>query len=276
MIAIRLQGQLGNQLFQIGFIRYVSQILGESYTIIDDKSYGCLPDRYFSLRLRERKFSRRILNKYFFLKTRKVKEYSNWLEPSGIISELEAGVIYQGFFQSERLLGTAGTGMLFRVRKEYLKLFREKYGETLRDFKIVAVHIRLRDYLEIGDEKLGGKGLQLPLSYYASVIGQIPVDEGTRVMVISDDTGYVRANLKLNVPFTIEENSFIIDLLLLMHADILVLSNSTFSWWGAYMNTRKDRKVYAPEYWMGFKVGKTYPVDIINNGWTLVPVNQDT
>lgn len=272
MIAVRLQGQLGNQLFQIGFIRYAAELLGESYVIIDDRSYGCLPDRYFRLRFFERRIPRKILQRYFSFTGKEIKEYSNWLSPSAVLADLKPGVIYQGFFQSSLFLGKSAGKDIFRLKNEYIEGFRQKYGSTFSRHRVIAVHIRLKDYFEIGDERLGGKGLQLPLEYYEGLLKRIAVGSDTKVMVISDDVEYVKAKLRLDIPFTIEANHFITDLLILMHADVLVLSNSTFSWWGAFLNVKKDCTVYAPEHWMGFKVGLTYPVDIMNSNWITEPV----
>ena len=272
MIGIQLQGQLGNQLFQIAFIRRASKILHELYTIIEDKAYGCLTEKYFILKFRERSYFRKIIKHIFFLTPRKIIEFNNWQRPEVILDSLDPGVLYKGFFQSEAFLVNAERGKLFRIKEKYQKVFNKKYGDLFKRYKVVVIHIRLKDYLEIGTEELGGKGLQLPFDYYQKALEQAKTDDNTKILVISDDIQYVKQNLNLSKSFSIEENHFIIDFLLLINANSLIISNSSFSWWGAFLNTRKDLKVIAPEFWLGFKVQKTYPVDIIRTSWSTVPV----
>jgi hypothetical protein len=272
MIGIQLQGQLGNQLFQIAFIRLASKILNESYTIIDDKAYGCIVERYFKIRFWESKFFRRLLKRYFFLVKRETFEFNNWQKTERVISLLKPGKLYKGFFQSENFFRETTNRNSFIIKEEYRRVFINKYGELFMKYKIIVIHVRLKDYFEIGDEKLGGKGLQLPFNYYRKAIEEIEIDDKTRVIVISDDPEYIRKNFQLDVPFSIVTNHFIIDLLLLINANVLILSNSSFSWWGAYLNKSDNLKVIVPEYWMGFKVQKNYPVEIIPDTWIKVPV----
>jgi hypothetical protein len=272
MIGIRLQGQLGNQLFQIAFIRSASKILDETYAIIDDNTYGCIVEKYFKLKIYERKLFRRILEKYFFLVQRETCEINNWMETERVVSSLKSGILYKGFFQSENFFRDITNKDSFRIKEKFRRVFNKKYGEIFNKYKIVVIHIRLGDYLKIGNENLGGTGLQLPINYYRKAIECIEIDDKTRVIVISDDPEYVRNNFRLDVPFSIETNHFIIDLLLLMNANTLILSNSSFSWWGAYLNKTDDLKVIAPKYWMGFKVQKWYPVEILPDSWTALSV----
>jgi hypothetical protein len=53
----------------------------------------------------------------------------------------------------------------------------------------------------------------------------------------------------------------------LTRADICVLSNSSFSWWGAWLNTN-DAQIIAPQYWIGNEMKKEYPVNIIPSYWS--------
>ncbi len=272
MIGLQLQGQLGNQLFQIAFIRFTSKILHESYVIIDDKSYGCLAEKYFILRFYEKRYFRKILKYLFLRKPRKILEFNNWQESGTVMGSIKPGALYKGFFQSDFFLNNVAGEKLFRIKKKYKRIFIEKYGDLFKRYKVVLIHIRLKDYLEIGTKELGGRDLHLPLEYYRKAFEKLETDENTKVLVISDDIQYVKQNFKLGVPFGVEENPSVIDFLLLVNANSLVISNSTFSWWGAYLNTREDLKVIAPEFWLGFKVKKTYPVDIICNTWSTVQV----
>jgi hypothetical protein len=57
-----------------------------------------------------------------------------------------------------------------------------------------------------------------------------------------------------------------------MHADICILSNSTFSWWGAWLNDKKDKIVHAPRYFLGWKTQKEFPENIYPSTWNLISV----
>ena len=57
-----------------------------------------------------------------------------------------------------------------------------------------------------------------------------------------------------------------------MNANICILSCSTFSWWGAWLNKQKNLKVYVPKYFLGFKVKKEYPVNIIPKKWKQIEI----
>jgi hypothetical protein len=59
-----------------------------------------------------------------------------------------------------------------------------------------------------------------------------------------------------------------------MHADTVVLSNSSFSWWGAWLNRRPGARILAPEHWVGFETGIESPRDVICAGWERVVVRE--
>lgn len=60
-----------------------------------------------------------------------------------------------------------------------------------------------------------------------------------------------------------------VDFCLLMNAHYLIIPNSSFSWWAAYLNTYK-KIVVAPKYWARFNVADGFwsPSDIITNDFT--------
>jgi hypothetical protein len=47
-----------------------------------------------------------------------------------------------------------------------------------------------------------------------------------------------------------------------------IIANSSFSWWGAWLNKNKDKRVFAPQKWM-VNTKYTYP-DLIPEGWNLI------
>jgi hypothetical protein len=67
----------------------------------------------------------------------------------------------------------------------------------------------------------------------------------------SDDIDWCKKNFKGDNIFYSEGNSEYFDLFLATKCAHNILSNSTFSWWGAYLNRNKRKQVIAPQRWYG-------------------------
>jgi hypothetical protein len=275
MFGLKIEGRLGNQMFQYAFALAQQQRLKDDFYIDGYKYFAW--NRYF------------VLNRYFALthnaslknllkKTRfylahgfrpPVIDQDHWKTPDWFISQAtKSDAVYKGFFQS----GQYFSNVQDTVRKQYE--VRPKYRINIKDFtrnnkETIVVHIRRGDYLHWGSPEIG-YNLSLPDEYYHRCFSQLDT-ANCNILFLSDDISYAKE--KFGVPGALysEKNSQITDLQLLMQADHLILSNSSFSWWGAYLN-QQAQKVLAPEYWLGFKIGKEWPVNIICPGWQTVPV----
>lgn len=117
-------------------------------------------------------------------------------------------------------------------------LEKEMYSENS-----VSVHIRRGDYVMLGWE--------LPFYYYEQAMKKISKElERVRFYIFSDDMIYARENIKEteNVCFVeySSDNRTIDDLYLMSKCKHNIVSNSTYSWWGAYLNQNKEKKIIAP------------------------------
>lgn len=85
--------------------------------------------------------------------------------------------------------------------------------------------------------------------------------------MFSDDVQWVKDNLKIEHPFTIVDINYGIkspwDIWLMKHCKHNIIANSSFSWWGAWLNENPDKIVIAPAQW--FLNGD--PTDIIPQNW---------
>ncbi|HTR28133.1 MAG TPA: alpha-1,2-fucosyltransferase [Puia sp.] len=275
MFGVKIEGRLGNQLFQYAFALAQAARLEEDF-FLDGYRYGIfrddfMLDKYFTIS--DSYPHRNRLRKLLFLRTTGCRPervvQDQWLRAEDFLREFSRpGILYSGFFQSEEYFLPVRDRIVreFRVRRPYQADIRSITGNTR---ETVVVHVRRTDYLHWGNEDLQ-YDLTLPDAYYHRCLSQVDLS-GKNILFLSDDIAYVKRHLALPGAIFSEKNSQMTDLQFLMQADYLILSNSSFSWWGAYLNERV-RRVFAPEYWLGFKAGREWPAGVIHPSWHKIPV----
>lgn len=287
MIAIRLQGRLGNQLFQYAFALTASKKLNTRF-FIDQYIEHSIVDKYF--KVRQTKYSEFIsqlfrikgfknffsfyLRRAYFknlilLKKFSVVEYN--YEASVPEVTLQNNTLYQGYFQSELFFnGTAGVIRdKFVLKDLYIGQFNSRYGNLYKNNRIVTVHIRRTDYLNLQHLNLGGDDLSLPILYYKKAIAEYN-EQDVHFVFISDDIDFVNRNFEEIKNKTISTDSEILDFQHLLNADGCIISNSTFSWWGAWLNNKTEKVIYAPKYFMGWRIKKETPINIYPKEWVQI------
>jgi hypothetical protein len=74
------------------------------------------------------------------------------------------------------------------------------------------------------------------------------------IAIFTDDVKWCKNNLPLeefNVPVMFPQESDWVELMDMIYCKNLIISNSSFGWWAAYLNTHPDKRVYAPSTWFG-------------------------
>lgn len=113
----------------------------------------------------------------------------------------------------------------------------------------VAVHIRRGDYVtDSGAHYLMGV---LPVDYYDRAIKYIKQKiSNPTFYFFSDDLEWVKSNIKTDAPvYYVDGNADYVDLDLMRHCSHNIIANSTFSWWGAFLNRNPNKIVIAPNKW---------------------------
>lgn len=269
MIIISLHCQMGNQLFQYAFARIAAKKLNTLFIPFVSNPFYPFKLGYFELD----PFTRFIythprVEKQFKRICRKVKEYIYKETISDENKEeqitIRNNAYYEGFFQSDDYFKEYEPFIrnLFTIREKYRAKFEIKYGEFVRNNHIVVVHLRRTDYTGVEFKGLGGPDVALPLTYYHKALSMIPDIEQYKLVFIGDEMESIQKDFEKKPNYYFEKNAPIIDFQLLQHADIAIIANSSFAWWAAYLSQKKHSRIIAPEYWLGFKVQKTYPVGI--------------
>jgi hypothetical protein len=266
VISVDTRGRMGNQMFQLAFAHAASRRLGTSFVLgpgvlWDGFALGAWGRRHVRLR---RKLEFRV--RYGADPADKVEVDENE-DPAAVVERLRDGVAYGGYFQSEQYFAGYEHEVreLFRVHQRHRDAYDAKYS-GLRPF--VCVHMRRGDYFEWGP---GGRAL--PTSYFLDALASVEDVESHEVIVISDDLEHAAAELASVPGVRFESNPAMVDLLLLMNASVVVTSNSSFSWWGAWLNANPGVRVLVPEHWAGFPEHRDRPAGIIASGWKTIPVD---
>jgi hypothetical protein len=258
---------MGNQMFQLAFAHAASRRLGTSFilgpgTLWEGFELGAWGRRRVRL---ARKLRFRL--RHGAEPADKV-EVPDQADPAQVLAELRDGAAYGGYFQSERYMADYEDEIraLYRVRPEHEAAFAAKYGDMK---PYVCVHMRRGDYFEWG----GGKAL--PTSYFLDALQAIDDVDEFEILVISDDLDSVAAELAEVPRARFESNPAMVDLLLMMNAAVVVTSNSSFSWWGAWLNRIDGARVLAPRYWVGFQEALETPRGVVASGWQQIDVARE-
>ena len=277
MVGIKFSGRLGNQMFQYAFGLMLAKKYNYTTFFIFHKNgiNKTILHKYFVLD----KFS---LIKNFFLKKcfilmkkkRIISIKNSFAFPHINYDKLNQSII-SGYFQSENCFKDFSDEIKhsFTIKKKHIERFNKKYHSYFKNNKTIAIHIRRGDYRFWGDDNLGEKNLSLPIAYYNKILQSIPNLSDYKIIIVSDEQKEVIqkdfANFKT---LEISSNNLITDFQIIQKADIAIISNSTFSWWAAYLNNKPNKIIYAPKYWLGFKVNKEYPAGIMSVDWKWIEV----
>ena len=164
-------------------------------------------------------------------------------------------VYYKGFYQNERyfsqckdLIRKAFTFDLTQANNQSI----EMVNTIDNDPHAVSIHVRRGDYLL--PQHFKHTGCICTIAYYQRAIDYMLMqDSNARFYVFSDGMEWVEQNLRL------PSNSVYIDwnkgsdswqdMMLMSHCKNNIICNSTFSWWGAWLNDNPNKLVVCPDKW---------------------------
>lgn len=280
MITVRIYEGLGNQMFQYAYAFALNKRMKKRnvkvYLDVREEAVSPFDRKRFSRPLEIDNFNitlpiaeEHILKHWDYIK-------QETLSQKGIYTFSEKGWWKYGVFTEDE----------FNFQKEYLKIrdnsyvvgwfqhyqYFERYrNELLKEFalkeawkvppqirelinnrQVVSIHVRRGDYVTNPDVRksigLCGKEYYLAAADYFKRQVKDPF-----FLIFTNDEKWVAENIKDNIPCTIVSNHFgltdIQEMLLMSQCNHNIISNSTFSWWGAWLNTHQNKIVIAPKRW---------------------------
>lgn len=173
-----------------------------------------------------------------------------------------------GYYQSEEYFKHCRDTIRhhFTLKKEYKDYILDKYP-FLNGENTCSIHIRRGDFIQFKDYHVTQS-----LEYYNRSISELYGDskKDIKFIVCSDDIGWCKRNLPiLNLDFIFIENEInIIDLHILSLCKDNIMSASSFSWWGSWLNDHPQKRIISPINWFGPKYIDLHDTkDVIPDDW---------
>lgn len=264
-ICSRLQGRTGNMMFQLAHgyakaLEYNRQFIAPS----QDSSSSLLEKNLF------RKLD-------FNIKKSEGIDEAEFVVGSFAYSDIKPAdnkpTVFVGWYQSEKYFGRFKEAVrdLYSPPKEFVE-------KALKDFPflehstVAALNVRRGDYLTQPD-----RHPVITTEYIEEAYKHLPNHD--YIIVMSDDIAWCKENIKL-------PNMVIIDnnqnrqywdqegIWLLSLCDHFIISNSSFSWWGAWLSRTPNKVVIAPDTWFGPDL-KEDTKDIYCDDWIKIPTRWD-
>lgn len=283
MVAIELIGGLGNQMFQYATARALA-LSRQEKLVLDNQLFTnyALHDyglNHFNIDCSFLEKDKsvveplRILEKVKAILSRK-KIYHPYIEQDltydkELFEFSHKNIFLKGYFQSEKYFIRFEN----QLRRDFeiispLKKETTEMLELINAENSVSLHIRRGDY--VSNPEANAVHGTCDLNYYHKAIEIIKKEiENPVFFIFSDDIDWAKENLKINsithfVDFNDASTNYE-DLKLMSNCKHNIIANSSFSWWGAWLNSYKSKIVIAPSKW--FKTDIHNCKDIIPESW---------
>jgi hypothetical protein len=253
-------GGLGNQMFQIakatseGLYKNISAEFLKTSAITTE---GNPPTKYLNNIFRNVNFVDSLPE------TVRVSEF-DWAYRKQNING-NASVEFFGYFQSSKNFNEHGEYLknIFSPTSGFLDKIEQLYP-NFKNEKKISIHVRRGDYLSILD--------------FLPVIDKSYIDQCLKytivydkIYIFSDDKEWCKQNLNYKNSEVVCGLEDYEELWMMSLCNTNIMSNSSFSWWGSYLNKNKGKRVFCPSIWFGPQ-GPRYWEDVYENDWNRINV----
>ncbi len=287
MIIVRLIGGLGNQMFQYAAARalaarhktdvkvdvsYLEEDPGDKHIKRDFELHIFTTEIKMADKNELASFTRksqnrieRILPKFLFEKNMPFHATEHGSLYNEEFKKFPANTFLEGFWQSEKYI----RGYEDLLRKEFtfkpaFTKIAEEWRKKIHEYSI-SLHVRRGDY--VNNPQTNTFHGVCSLDYYDRAVNYISKSSSrSEVFIFSDDISWCKQNFKFEVPVHyVDLDNAPAELYLMSQCNHNFLANSSFSWWGAWLNNHKNKIVVAPDKW--FQSADIKTDDIYCKGW---------
>lgn len=273
MFYICLQGGLGNQLFQYAFGYSASRETGQPFAL-DISRFGKEGAKYTQRKYQLNNFNisasvitDRDSAKFHTLPARTIRKIKDVINRRNDhvfnpnLLNVKHGDHLMGLWQSDKYFKKHAD----ELRKEFS--LKRPFGESASEVcaqitnlnnygtETILVHVRRGDFVtnQASLSLLGVLDNDYFIQGIDTVAKRLDSNSLKHIFVATDDPEWVRRNLSFNHDFTVISRPDIEDfeeMMLMSLCRHFVISNSTFSWWSAWLSSNSDKIVVAPKIWM--------------------------
>ena len=291
MIVVQLRGGLGNQMFQYAFGKCLATKNNTSLSLDTSFLQSKLPIKKWATQMQyelhifdvQADLKKNLFTSNLFLYPIAKTEYlirTKLIERKfSLLTETDFGCSAEfltagdnryliGNFQSEQYFKEIES----QIRKDFtfkasLNTTNSQWAENIKNCNSVSIHIRRGDYISIN--RNAKKFAAIPIKYYSDAVEIMAKKINQPVFFLfSDDIKWAKENIQVDYPVHFVQNntnSAGDDMRLMSYCKHHIIANSTYSWWGAWLNGNPDKIVIAPSKW--FEDSSINSKDIYPSEW---------
>ena len=189
------------------------------------------------------------------------------------VRELPEPVHLTGYFQSERYFNDFAAEIRrdFALAQPFTAERQQVFDAIRTASKPVSVHVRRGDYVSNAHAN-SVHGTCEPAWYDMAIAQMIESLPDATFFLFSDDPQWAKDNIAFPRPVTLVEPGSdgrdAQDMQLMAACHSHIVANSSFSWWGAWLNPNPEKRVIAPKQW--FRSKEMDATDLVPESWKRV------
>ena len=264
IISIRVQGGIGNMMFQTSFVLAYSMVKNCHYEILD-YDLNLQFNKHAKNRMNSDSYKNNIFSRLDFSSKINFNSVSHPEIPFhyvGVPFEHDKRNAYCGYFQSEKY---------FYDFKDQIKSYFFPSKNLISQAKninfdfnnSIALHVRRGDFVH-----LSANHPPIDINYINSATEYF--GKNKNYLIVSDDIHWCKENINLPNAFFSENRPDYLDFYSMMLCENNIISNSTFSWWSAWLNKNEHKKIICPKIWFGKNYNHLTEKDLVLKDWVRI------